>query len=365
MPRELLRKAWSSKNGQTLSPWIVAILNPGNVVDFIFNMAMLAFVPCAALGAYPWRRWKRAGLPGRTRVLRLAFMNVSILAAMCLTGVTGISDNPYFSRDFKKTEREGGGTGGYTLIPFGPTEQDLEGILMPPRYAKEEGSLRTVHWLGTDDSGRDVLVRMVYGARISLTVGFVAVAIYMFIGIIFGALMGYFGGWVDIILSRVTENVLLFPTFFLILTLVGLIGPSLYIIMVVIGLTGWPGVARLIRGEFLKQRTSDYVTAARALGASHFRIIFRHILPNALSPAFVSAPFGIAGAIATEAGLSVLGFGVRPPTPTWGNLLHLATENYSLWWLVLFPSLAIFISVTVYNLVGSALRDAMDPRLRI
>jgi peptide/nickel transport system permease protein len=213
--------------------------------------------------------------------------------------------------------------------------------------------------------GRDVLVQMLYGTRISLTVGFVAVGIYMIVGVIVGAVAGYFGGWADMVISRAIEIVMLFPSFFLILTLVGLLGPSIYIIMFVIGITGWPSIARLIRGEVLKQRGIDYVAAAQALGASHTRIIFRHILPNALTPALVAIPFGIAGAIVTEAGLSLLGFGVRPPTPSWGTLLKLGSENYSYWWLVVIPSLAMFLSVTVFNLVGSGLRDAMDPKLRI
>jgi peptide/nickel transport system permease protein len=177
-------------------------------------------------------------------------------------------------------------------------------------------------------------------------------------------LAGFFGGWMDIAISRTIEIVLLFPTFFLILTLVGLIGPSIYIIMLVIGLTGWPTIARLIRGEVLKQRAIDYVIAARALGAPSLRIVFRHILPNAISPALVAAPFGVATAIITEAGLSLLGFGVRAPTPSWGTVLRLGHGNYQLWWLIVIPSIAIFVTVTVFNLVGSGLRDAMDPRLR-
>ncbi|MBC7354426.1 MAG: ABC transporter permease, partial [Thermogutta sp.] len=147
--------------------------------------------------------------------------------------------------------------------------------------------------------------------------------------------------------------------------LVGLLGQSIYIIMVVIGLTGWPTVARLIRGEVLKQRNLDYVAAARATGATNLRVLFWHVLPNSLSPAMVAAPFGIAGAIITEAGLSLLGFGVRLPAPSWGLLLRQGSENYHYWWLVVFPSLAMFITVTAFNLVGNGLRDAMDPRLRI
>ncbi len=220
------------------------------------------------------------------------------------------------------------------------------------------------HLLGTDNVGRDVLSRMIYGTRISMTVGFVAVSIYLTIGIIVGALAGYFGGLTDIVISRIIEIVLLFPAFFLILTLVGLMEPSIYIIMVVIGLTSWPTIARLIRGEVLKQRGIDYVVAARALGSSNTRIIFRHILPNAISPALVAAPFGVASAIITEAGLSLLGVGVQPPAPTWGILLKLGHGNYHYWWLVVVPSVAIFVTVTIFNLVGNGLRDAMDPRLR-
>ena len=265
--------------------------------------------------------------------------------------------------------------GTYLLVPYGPQEADLDVCKMPPFYRKPSESWKQsnsgfVHVLGTDSGGRDVLVQLVYGTRIALTVGIVAVSIYIAIGIVVGALAGYFGGAIDIILSRLIEIVLLFPTFFLILTLVGLLGDKIagtkiYLIMLVIGLTNWPTIARLTRGEVLKQRALDYTTSAQALGARSGRIIFRHILPNALAPAMVAIPFGIANAIVIEAGLSLLGFGLEPPTPSWGYLLHIANGNYALWWLVVFPSVAIFITVTVFNLVGSGLRDAMDPRLRM
>jgi peptide/nickel transport system permease protein len=198
-----------------------------------------------------------------------------------------------------------------------------------------------------------------------MTVGMIAVGLYVTIGVVLGALAGYFGGAMDMFISRVIEVVILFPVFFLILTIVGLIGPSIFVIMVVIGLTSWPGIARLTRGEVLKQRSLDYTLAAQALGTSHRRIVFRHILPNSLSPALVSVPFGIAGAIITEAGLSLLGFGVPPPAPSWGQLLHIAESDYANWWLIVVPSVAIFVTVTTFNLVGNGLRDAMDPRLRI
>jgi peptide/nickel transport system permease protein len=210
-----------------------------------------------------------------------------------------------------------------------------------------------------------VLVEMLYGTRISMTVGFIAVGIYLAIGIVLGALAGFFGGKTDMLISRVIEVVMLFPSLFLILTLVALIGRSVYIIMVVIGITGWPSIARLVRGEVLKQRAIEYTLAARALGSSSLRIVFRHILPNALSPVLVAAPFGIAAAIITEATLSLLGFGVEPPTPSWGSLLQQAHGNYHYWWLIVVPSTGIFLAVTLLNLVGSGLRDAMDPKLRM
>jgi len=207
-----------------------------------------------------------------------------------------------------------------------------------------------------------------------MTVGLVVVSIYLVIGLFVGSCAGYFGGAVDMVVSRIIETVSLFPTLFLILALVGLLaqsvppemrGQQIYIAMVVIGITGWPSIARLTRGEVLKQRSLDYATAAQASGASHWRILFRHILPNSLSPALVSVPFGISGAIVLEASLSLLGFGAEPGQPSWGALLRLANEDYSHWWLVVFPSAAIFITVTAFNLVGNGLRDAMDPRLRI
>jgi peptide/nickel transport system permease protein len=241
-------------------------------------------------------------------------------------------------------------------IPYGPNDIDLSVSLVPP--SRE-------HLLGTDDRGRDVLARMIHGSRISLSVGFVAVSIYVFIGIILGALAGYYGGKVDMVISRAIEVMICFPTFFLILALLAFLPRNIYMIMVVIGLTGWTGVARLIRGEFLKQREMDYVTAAHAVGASDLRLIFYHILPNSIAPVLVSATFGVAGAILVESSLSYLGFGVAPPTPSWGAILSQSKHYIDFaWWLTTFPGAAIFITITAYNLVGEGLRDAVDPRLK-
>lgn len=243
----------------------------------------------------------------------------------------------------------------WPLVPYSPTEYDLLESLASPG---------TAHWLGTDDSGRDVLSRMIHGARISLSVGFVAVGIALLIGIFLGAAAGYFGGWIDQVVSRAIEILLTIPTFFLIIAIIAFLPPSIYNIMVVIGLTGWTGVARFVRAEFLKLKQLDFVMASRALGASNWRLIFVHMLPNAMAPVLVSAVFGIAGAILTESGLSFLGFGVPPPTPSWGDILSQSRDYIEFaWWLTVFPGAAIFLSITAYNLVGEGLRDAMDPKL--
>jgi len=319
------------------------------------------------------RRWRQHQVPGRTRALRVTgLLILMVVATILLFSIPAVRpSNPHSHRAFVEEEfRDPDAWGIYALSPYGPRDQERGSTFRPPMYRKDatdrqRSSEWFPHLLGTDDIGRDVLARMIYGTRISLTIGFLAVGIYLSIGIILGALAGYFGGLTDMVISRVIEVILLFPSFFLILTLVAMLGPSIYIIMVVIGLTGWPGIARLIRGEVLKQRSNDYVAAARALGGSHLRVLFRHILPNALAPALVAAPFGVASAIVVEAGLSLLGFGVRLPTPTWGILLRLGSENYNYWWLIVVPSVAIFFTVTVFNLIGSGLRDAMDPRLRM
>jgi len=241
-------------------------------------------------------------------------------------------------------------------VPYHPNEYDLLEVLSPPSKR---------HWLGTDDRGRDVLARLVWGARISLSVGFVAVGIYLVIGVILGALAGYYGGWVDNLISRFIEVMICFPTFFLIITIIAFLPPSIYNIMIAIGITGWTGVARLVRGEFLKIRQIEYVESARALGARDIMIIFRHILPNGLAPVLVVATFGIAEAILIESALSFLGFGAPPPTPSWGEILSQSRAYIDFaWWLASFPGLIIFITVTVYNLVGEGIRDAIDPRLK-
>jgi peptide/nickel transport system permease protein len=242
------------------------------------------------------------------------------------------------------------------IAPHDPSAIDLKQVLAAPSAA---------HPFGTDQLGRDVLSRMIWGAGISLKVGFVATGIAILIGTLLGALAGYYGRWVDALIMRFVDIMLCFPTFFLILAVIALLEPSIWNIMIVIGLTGWMGVTRLVRADFISLKERDFVQAARALGASDGRIIFRHILPNAMASVLVTATLGVAGAILTESALSFLGIGVQPPTPSWGNILTAGKDNIDIaWWLSLYPGLAILVTVMGYNLLGEGIRDAMDPRLR-
>ncbi|OGP24959.1 MAG: peptide ABC transporter permease [Deltaproteobacteria bacterium GWA2_57_13] len=237
-----------------------------------------------------------------------------------------------------------------------PYEIDADAVLEPPGPS---------HPFGTDELGRDVLSRVIYGARISLWVGFVSVGIAIVIGTLLGSVAGYYGGWMDGLIMRFVDVMLCFPTFFLILAVIAFLEPNIATIMAIIGLTGWMGVCRLVRAEFLSLKERDFVQSARALGVGNVRIIARHILPNSLTPVMVAAILGVAGAILTESALSFLGIGVQPPTPSWGNILTSGKDNIQIgWWLSLFPGLAILVTVLSYNLLGEGLRDALDPRLR-
>ena len=242
------------------------------------------------------------------------------------------------------------------IAPYDPSTINLKHVLAPPSFG---------HPLGTDQLGRDVLSRMIWGARISLKVGFVATGIAMLIGTILGAASGYYGRWVDATIMRFVDIMLCFPTFFLILAVIAILEPSIWNIMIVIGLTGWMGITRLVRADFISLKERDFVSAARVIGASDFRIIFVHILPNAMASVLVATTLGIAGAILTESALSFLGIGVQPPIPSWGNILTAGKDNIDIaWWLSLYPGLAILITVLGYNLLGEGIRDSLDPRLR-
>jgi peptide/nickel transport system permease protein len=246
------------------------------------------------------------------------------------------------------------GSLGGIYYPYNPNTTSLEIKLQPPSLA---------HWAGTDNLGRDVFSRLLNGSYISLTVGFVAVSVSLLLGVVVGAISGFFGGWVDNIIMRVVDAILCFPTFFLILTAVALLGPSIINIIVVIGLVSWTGTARLVRAEFLTLREAEYVRAARSLGAKAPALVFRHILPNALAPIIVTAVISIPGAILTEASLSFLGFGVQPPQATWGNIIT-DGKTYLLdaWWLIVFPGATIFVAALSFYLAGDALRQAAETR---
>lgn len=233
-----------------------------------------------------------------------------------------------------------------------------------PGNPYQAGTPSRMNFFGTYNTGVDVFASMVHGTRIALLVGFVSTGIAATIGIIVGAIAGYFGGWVDIIISRIIELVMCVPSIVLILALMAFIEkPNIWIMMAILGLTSWTGMARLTRAEFLKLKESEFVAAAKSIGASHSRVMFRHILPNALAPVIVPIVFGIAAAIKIEAGLSLLGFGAPPPNPSWGSILKAGTSNYTEWWQIVFPGIAIFITILAYNLIGEGLQEATDPRL--
>jgi peptide/nickel transport system permease protein len=286
----------------------------------------------ATVGDTPARRILRRFLASRLAVVSMILIAAFFLTAL-VTGLCALA-GVYF--------------------PYDPNATDLAGKLQPPSAA---------HWLGTDNLGRDVLSRMLNGSYVSLTVGFVAMTVSLLIGVVVGAVSGYFGGWVDNILMRVVDALLCFPTFFLILTAVALLGPNIWIIIGVIGALSWTGTARLVRAEFLTLRETEYVRAARALGQRTLPIIFRHILPNAFAPIFVTAVVGIPEAILIEAGLSFINLGVQPPQATWGNIITDGrTYLLDAWWLIFFPGFAIFVAALSFYLAGDALRQASDTR---
>ena len=298
------------------------------IADFRAPAAELRPAIFSSPGRRVWARFRRNAVGVSAAIVVVLFFVTALLIGLCAW--RGI----YF--------------------PYDPNATNLVLKLKPPSLA---------HWLGTDNLGRDVFSRMLNGSYISLTVGFIAVAVSLFIGVTVGAVSGFLGGWVDNVIMRVVDAILCFPTFFLILTAVALLGPNIINIIVVIGLVSWTGTARLVRAEFLTLRESEYVRAARTLGQRSHLIIFRHILPNAAAPIIVTAVLGIPEAILTEASLSFLGFGVQPPQATWGNIIT-DGKSYLLdaWWLIVFPGLAIFIAALSFYLAGDALRQASETR---
>lgn len=364
-------------DGKTSYPFFAALFDRlffENGVDVFFNLAMVTF-PLHLIAFFIVRAVK--GKEFRYFWPKL----VLILFVVHMVAYVGVmfspSTHPY--RDYKSLiarSEKAGKSVDYLFPPVRHSYREYDLSERNPRPPSWLGKLSLgnaispAFWwshrnnlIGTDKEGRDVFTRMLYGTRISLTIGVIAVSIYISIGIVLGSLAGFFGGKVDMIISRFTEIMICFPVFFLILTMAAFIEKrSIFHIMVLIGITRWTGPARLVRGEFLKLKNLDYVQAAKALGMSRTRIIFGHVLPNAISPVLVAATFGIASAILTESSLSFLGLG-DPSAPSWGELLSVGRQDKKLW-LILTPGLAIFFVVSVFNLVGEGLRDALDPKLR-
>lgn len=271
-----------------------------------------------------WKRFSRH---------RLALLGTFLLVTIAITSIFG----PIISR-------------------YDPYKVNLREVGKPPS---------TQHILGTDMVGRDVLVRLLYAGRVSLFVGLSSVAVYLTISIVLGSVSGYYGGWIDGLLMRFTDIVMCFPTLIIIITVVSMVGPSVYNVPVIIGLLGWPWDTRLVRALFLSFRETEFVIAAKCLGFRDGRIIFNHILPNAIAPIIVTATFGVAWTILLEAALSFLGLGVQPPMPSWGNMLNAAKAVdiiERMPWLWIPPGIMIAISVLSINFIGDGLRDALDPR---
>lgn len=337
-------------------PWFSALFDRNffeSGLDIFFNMLVFTL----PLNFAVWYGARKAKTFNRRRdfvAFRSKFVWYSVVAQFVVFTVIYFAEfrEPYV--DWLTLAQNPNVSTMFPPLKFSYRDVNLTAVILDPSWE---------HFLGTDREGRDVFTRILYGTRISLTIGVVAVAIYTAIGVILGGLAGYYGKWVDMVVLRLVEVMICFPTFFLILTLRGFIDdPSIFHIMLIIGLTGWTGIARLVRAEFLRLKRQDFVQAAIALGLTQRKIIFRHVMPNALGPVFVSATFGVAGAILIEASLSFLGLG--PATaPSWGQILTAGRETGKDA-LILAPGLAIFLTVSLLNLVGEGARDALDPKLR-
>jgi peptide/nickel transport system permease protein len=355
---------WSAGEGWQF-PLLRALFNRlvfESAIDVLFNLVLVAGVTGGLVFALSPRRWKEHVRRHRSAWVRGVALGAVVFFVLLVPRRWIVVDNPlYFTERTEdyvglRAQAEAAGQSVVAIFPpapYGYRATDPTRNLQGPSGA---------HWLGTDTEGRDVFSRMLYGTRISLTIGVVAVSIYVSIGIILGALAGYFGGRVDLWISRLVEVMICFPSFFLILTIAALIEErSIFHVMLIIGLTSWTGVARLIRAEFLRNVNLEYVQAARALGIRQHRVIFRHVLPNAISPVLVTATFGVATAILVESSLAFLGVGDLT-VASWGETLNTGRTEGKLW-LVLAPGVAIFFVVSIINLVGEGLRDALDPKL--
>jgi len=350
----------------TSFPWFRALFDRlvfENGIDVFFNLLLVGAPVYALLYAVFRKKLGAAFAERRGKIIGYFALAHTVLFLLITPQRFGPLQNPlYYSHPVVNLRveveaLEDSGKKPFAVFPprrYAYRETDPGSSVLPPSGK---------HWLGTDKEGRDVFARMLYGTRISLSIGVVAVALYVAIGVLLGAVAGYFGGMIDNLVSRAIEVMICFPTFFLILTLAALIQErSIFHVMFIIGITSWTGVARLVRAEFLKHKGLEYAQAARALGIPRRRIIFGHILPNAIAPVLVSATFGIASAILVESSLAFLGLG-DITVASWGETLNAGRLEQKAW-LILAPGFAIFFVVTIFNVVGEALRDALDPKLR-
>lgn len=271
---------------------------------------------------------------------------------------TRFKDEGSVVTNYRKLElnEESGDFAVWPLIKWDPYESNKEVVSYPSEPSEN-------NWMGTDDRGRDILTRLLYGLRYSITFSFLVWVLTFIVGTIFGGIMGYFGGRVDFWGQRVVEVLSTVPQFFLLIIIISIFKPTLILLVLLSSIFGWISISYYIRGEYLKNRKKEFVEAAQALGAGHFRIFFNHLLPNSLSPIITFSPFVIAGNIVSLASLDYLGFGLNPPTPSWGELLNQAQKHFTEgWWLAVYPSLALFLTLTMLSLIGEGVRDAMDPK---
>jgi peptide/nickel transport system permease protein len=331
---------WTASSSQEIDAWIATRFVMGSLVGCVLFAIWQARRP-TSLGDEsadgPGVQGRGRG-PFRVAVRRftenrLALVALYVILAFCLVAVLAP-----------------------ILAPFDPAAIDdpVGTRYLPPSV---------VHLFGTDEFGRDSFSRAVYGARVSLSVGVLAMLVAVTFGTILGSVAGYFGGWVDSVLMRIVDVMLAFPTFFLMLMLVGVFEANLLVLVLILGLTSWTGPARFIRGEILSLKERDFIEAAHAMGLPHHLIIFRHLIPNAMAPVLVSAALMVGGMIAAEAGLSFLGIGIRPPTPSWGNMVSQGQDAmFVAWWVALFPGLLLSLTILSFNLLADGLRDALDPK---
>jgi peptide/nickel transport system permease protein len=330
-----------------------------NPHDLFFNLLAFEIPPMLAVGFFfrnrlPFSRWFLGSLA-------VVVLSMAICWIPWMPSEHG-AQAPWRKRAFPQQTFINREQATFAIFPIIPHRFDANvpgATLVSPGSIDEASGRR--FWLGTDSSGKDVVSQLMFGARISLTVGLVATGISMLIGVLLGAMSGYFGGWVDLVIQRLVEIMMSFPTLILILVVVAMLGRDIFLIMTVIGLTGWAGTTRLVRGEFLSQSVREYVLAAETLGLSRMRIMFRHILPNVITPLLISATFGIAGAVGSESALAFIGLG-DVTVPSWGVLMEQGRQNIRYGWLIYAPGIAIFAIVTALNIIGNALREALDPK---